>query len=225
MIYTQTKLTFRLRRFINVFDSCKTIVNAKIHERRELDLRLELNFFSLFSLFSLESFRPRPRVHHLSLSFFIFNGGAAASLEATFGMLVTSPKAPQDIPSKAARDFFFLIITISPMSGSIVGSTNISKPPLAEMESPPTRRTTSERSFPRSFSLSRPMERMLSFDFLGTKRLRGGSTSCLGAKGTGTDAQDSSRERWKEVLASEDKPVADGVAEMRRIEGIGGGPA
>ena len=62
---------------------------------------------------------------------------------------------------------------------------------------------------------------MLSLDFLGTKRLRG-STSGLGAKGTGTDAQDCSRDRLNEVLASEDKPVAEGVAEMRRMEGIGG---
>jgi hypothetical protein len=43
----------------------------------------------------------------------------------------------------------------------------------------------------------------------------------LGANGTGTDAQDSSRERLKEMLASEDKPVAEGVAEMRQMEGIG----
>lgn len=64
------------------------------------------------------------------------------------------------------------------------------------------------------------MVRILSLDFLGTKRLRG-STSGLGANGIGTDAQDSSRDRLKDV-ASEDKPLADGVVEMRWMEGIGG---
>jgi hypothetical protein len=44
----------------------------------------------------------------------------------------------------------------------------------------------------------------------------------LGAKGTGTDAQDCLREQLKEVLLSEDKLVAEGVAVMRQMEGIGG---
>ena len=47
-------------------------------------------------------------------------------------------------------------------------------------------------------------------------------TSDFGAKGAGADAQNSSRERLKEMLASKDKPVAEGVAVMRRMEGIGG---
>ena len=59
-----------------------------------LDLRFELILFSLFSfVFSLESFRPRPRVHHFSFSsFFTFDNGAG-SLGGTLGTFVTSPKA------------------------------------------------------------------------------------------------------------------------------------
>lgn len=79
----------------------------------------------------------------------------------------------------------------------------------------------SEMSLPRFFSLSRPIDRILSFDFFGTKRLRDW-TSDLGANGTGMDAQASSRERFKEVLASGDKPVVEGVAEMRPMEGMSG---
>ncbi len=52
-------------------------------------------------------------------------------------------------------------------------------------------------------------------------------TSDLGAR-TLCCAHDSSRERLKEVLASEERPEAEGVAAMRRMDGIGGrtlGPA
>ena len=44
----------------------------------------------------------------------------------------------------------------------------------------------------------------------------------LGTNGTGMDDQDCSRDQLNNVLASEDKPVAEGVVEMRQMEGIGG---
>ena len=178
----------------------------------KFNIRFALILLSLFS-FALFSFHPRPRVYHFSFSsFFTFCNGAG-SFGGTLGTFVTSSKVLQAKPSKATRDFFFFTITISPMSGSIVGSTKISKPPLAEEESMPTRRTTSERSFARSLSLSRPMVRIPSLLFFGTKRFRG-LTSGLGANGTGTEAPDPARDWLKDVLAS---VFAERVTEIRRM--------
>ena len=95
----------------------------------------------------------------------------------------------------------------------------ISKPLLAEEKSARTRRNDVAEVSSSILQIF-PIFRILSLDFFGTKGLGGWTSDFkLGAKGTGTDAQDSLRERLKEVLASEDKPVAEGVAEMRRMEG------
>ncbi len=77
----------------------------------------------------LESFRPRPMLHHF---WFWFSSPLTFSRLfacADFGcswdaeMFVTSPSAPHFMPSSPRRDFFFFTITISPMSGSSVWST------------------------------------------------------------------------------------------------------
>ena len=109
------------------------------HRNKHKFIKLNLHFkLSLLSfVFSLESFHPRPKVYHFSFSsFFTFDIGAA-SLGGSLGMFVSSPKAPQAILFRATRDFLF-IITISPISGSTVGSTKISKPFLAAKKSAPT---------------------------------------------------------------------------------------
>lgn len=82
--------------------------------------------FAAFSFsFSLESFRPLPIVHHFPspfsspLTLFV---GSALVLEFIF---VTSPRevGPQRTLSNAVLDFFFFTMTISPISGSSIGST------------------------------------------------------------------------------------------------------
>ena len=94
--------------------------------------------------------------------------------------------------------------------------------PLVDVEfGTPTRRTTSERSLPRSFSRTSAELSMLNFDFFRTRRLRGEEPD-LGAKGEGTEGMDDhevARASWC-ALAVEEFPLAEGVAEMRRIVGI-----
>jgi len=68
------------------------------------------------------------------------------------------------------------------------------------------------------------MLRILSFDFFGNELLRGYSLgSFFGARMVCWEAmsvQDCSCERLKEELDSEEMSEADGVADMRRIDGM-----
>jgi hypothetical protein len=98
------------------------------------------------------------------------------------------------------------------MSGSSVGSTYISNPPLRKESVAPIRLTTSEKSL-LFFSSVSFFDKTLSLDFFGTRRLRG---DVRGMRGDGTDGP-VDHESLAEVLAKE----VDGVADMRRMVGIG----
>ena len=190
---------------------------------RVFDFSRDFASFASFSfdsfVLSFESFRPRPILHHLSFSSVLTL--SIGSLGVTDGTFVTSPNVPQFIPSSPALDFFFFTTRISPNSGSSVGSTYISNPPLVDAE-PPTRRTTSERSLALSLSLSLlPTPSKLNLDFFGTRRLRGADTSTRGPSGDGTEAHELLEMSATEVLASDEMPVAEGVAVMRRMLGMG----
>ena len=133
--------------------SCKQQLVQILGDWREnirADRRFDRSLFSFsfgFALsFSFESLRPRPMVHHLSfsldLTFRVAGAGSSFFLGSfsfsfsTSPVFVTSPKAPQRRPSRPALDFFFFTTTISPISGSSVGSTNMSKLLPVEEETP-----------------------------------------------------------------------------------------
>jgi len=127
------KLTLRVSWFrrVDEFNSCDEAISVYFLSRTET-LTSSLCTYLISFAFSFESFLLQPILHHFfSSSIFTFNRPGdsfdcvvdVGSTVGTLGTSVTPPRGPQATPSNAVQDFLFLTITISPMSGSMVGYT------------------------------------------------------------------------------------------------------
>lgn len=152
-------------------------------------------------------------LHHF-LSWTTFD----VSLEAgqprdTSWTFVTSPRASHFSPFNALRDFDLLTTMTSSSSGSLIWSMWMLK--LRRVD------VLSWQSLPEIFLASplEPTPRTASLDFFGTRRLRVGASDLGEIMEGEPDVHELSKDLENEVLASADKPAAEGVAEISRIDG------